>query len=320
MPVVVLFLLFILGLVLIIIGSDWFVDSTIWIAKVLRIPDLIIGATLVSICTTLPELLVSTGSALNGDTSMALGNAAGSVACNTALILGTAIIFSTPNLYNKKPLKIKSLSVSLTLIMILAVGYFTGFITRGLGIVLLAMTGLFIYYNYSEAKAHRKITEKDTTVDVSRKNIIKSTALFIIGLAFTIAGARLMVVYGLKIAYALNVPSIIIGVTMTALGTSLPELMTSITAIRKKVSAISIGNIFGANILNLTLVLGTSAIIKPIVLTREILTFHLPVILGITLIIVAGTFLAKKKYPRLLGITLLLSYIGYMIATALTIG
>lgn len=320
MPTIVLFLLFILGLVLIIIGSDWFVDSTIWIAKVLRIPDLIIGATLVSVCTTLPELLVSTGSALDGDTSMALGNAAGSVACNTALILGTAIIFSTPYLYNKKPLKIKSLSVSFMLLLILTIGYFTGFITRGLGIILLSLTGLFIYYNYSEAKAHRKITEKDDTVDTSRKNIIRNAVLFVVGLAFTIAGARLMVVYGLKIAYVLNVPSIIIGVTMTALGTSLPELMTSITAIRKKVSAISIGNIFGANILNLTLVLGSSAIIKPIELTKDILSFHLPVILGITLIISTGTFLARKKYPRILGIILLLSYIGYMAATTLTIG
>ena len=317
MSLFVLIILFVLGLVLIIFGSDWFVDATIWIAKVFRIPDLIIGATLVSLCTTLPEFLVSTGAAMQGDTSMALGNATGSVACNTALILGSAILFSTPSLFHKKHINIKSLSISLILLIVFVFGLFSGYITTSLSIGLLLLTAVFVYFNYSEAKKHRNITKKDTKVLINKKIIIKNVALFVVGLLFTIIGAKLMVTYGVKIAVALNVPSIVIAVTMTAFGTSLPELVTSITAIRKKAAALSIGNIFGANVLNLTLVLGTSSLIKPIELTKDIMSFHLPIIFGITLIAAIGTIFAKKKYPRILGIILLISYFAYIILTIL---
>jgi len=313
MSLIVMFLLFIFGLILIIKGSDWFVDSAIWIAKVFRIPDIIIGATLVSFSTTLPELFVSTSSAINGDTSMALGNAMGSVACNTALILGFAIILTTPALLHKKTISIKASSISLLLLLIFSVGYINGYIPRSLGIILFLLTFVFIYYNYDIAKKHRKITKKTDNVDTCKKTVIKNIILFTVGLVFTIFGAHLIVVYGVKIAVELNVPSIIIGVSMTALGTSLPELVTSIAAIRKNAAALSIGNIFGANILNLTLVVGSTAIIKPIIMTKDILSIHLPIILGITLIIVIGTIISKKKYSKILGIILLSSYIGYMI-------
>ena len=116
-------ILFIAGLILIIKGSDWFVDSTIWIARTFKIPEFIIGATLVSVCTTLPELLVSTSAALNGDTSMALGNAIGSVACNTGLILGTVIVFSMPKLHHRNAIKMKSsfISASLAAYLLIAI-------------------------------------------------------------------------------------------------------------------------------------------------------------------------------------------------------
>jgi len=317
MSLVLMLLLFILGLILIIKGSDWFVDSAIWIAKVFRIPDIIIGATLVSFSTTLPELFVSTSSAINGDTSMALGNAIGSVACNTALILGFAIILTTPTLLHKKAISLKSSAISLLLLFILSIGYVNGFISRSMGIILFLLTFVFVYYNYDVAKKHRKITAKTDNVDTSKQSVIKNIILFIIGLTFTISGAHLIVVYGAKIAIELNVPSIIIGVSMTALGTSLPELVTSITAIRKNAASLSIGNIFGANILNLTLVVGSTALIKPIIMTKDILSIHLPIILGITLIIAIGTILSKKKYSKILGIILLLSYIGYMVLNVL---
>jgi len=317
MSLFLLITLFILGLILIIFGSDWFVDATIWIAKVFRIPDLIIGATLVSLCTTLPELLVSTGAALEGDTSMAIGNATGSVACNSSLILGFAILFSTPLLFHKKHLRIKSLAIPILLITILTFGFYTGYISSGLGVILLLLTGLFIYYNYYEAKKHRKATKKDKHLNIDKKTIIKNILLFVVGLIFTIIGSKMMVNYGVKIAIALNVPSIVIAVTMTALGTSLPELVTSITAIRKKATALSIGNIFGANILNLTLVLGLSSIIKPIEMTKDIMSFHLPIILGITIIAALGTWFSKNKYKRFIGVILLVCYFAYMTFTIL---
>ena len=145
------------------------------------------------------------------------------------------------------------------------------------------------------------------------KNLsVKNIVLFIIGLALTIAGASLMITYGEKIAVSLNVPSIVIGVTMTALGTSLPELVTALTALRKKASALSIGNIFGANILNLTLVLGSTSIIKSVAMDNLKIYFHLPAIAFITLLAAIGTLLFKKKYPRFLGILLLVSYFTYI--------
>ncbi|MCK5812507.1 MAG: calcium/sodium antiporter [Clostridiales bacterium] len=312
-----LFTLFSIGLVFIIFGSDLFVDATIWVAKVLRIPDIIIGATLVSLCTTLPELLVSSGAAISGDTSMAIGNAIGSVACNTSLILGIAVVASTPLLVHKKTLLFKSITISSLLIIAYTLGLITGFVPKWMGIVLLLLTIVFVYYNYIEAKKHRKLTKKDNSIDHSKKAWMKNVPLFLLGLAATIIGARMMVNYGLQIAYRLEVPSIIIGVTMTALGTSLPELVTSITALRKKATALSIGNIFGANILNLTLVLGTTTLIKPISMTSDIITIHLPIIIGITLIATFFTIFSKKRYPRIMGIILLASYIGYMVLSAI---
>ncbi|MBN1624652.1 MAG: calcium/sodium antiporter [Clostridia bacterium] len=305
-------LLFAFGLVLIIKGSDWFVDATIWIATALHIPKFIIGATLVSICTTLPELLVSTGAAINNDTSMALGNAIGSVGCNTGLILGIVVVFSTPLLHYKSALKIKSAFISLALVLYFLIGYFTGIFNYITGIIFLLFAAGFIYYNYTEAKKYKLDIENQETVATDKKTIIKNTVLFLIGLALTIFGANLMIIYGEKIAVSLNVPSIVIGVTMTALGTSLPELVTAITSLRKKAASLSIGNIFGANILNLTFVLGTTSIIKPVVLDNLKLYFHIPAIAVITLIASISTFVFKKKYPRFMGILLLLSYFIYI--------
>jgi len=307
--------LFIAGLLLIIKGSDWFVDSTIWLARTFKIPEFIIGATLVSVCTTLPELLVSTSAALNGDTSMALGNAIGSVACNTGLILGTVIVFSMPELHHRNAIKLKSSFISASLVAYLLIAILFGEFNYVTGIIFLLMSGLFVFYNYFEAKKYRE-SQNHPETDKSRKTVIKNIIFFVIGLAFTIAGSQLMVIYGQKIAISLKVPSIVIGVTMTALGTSLPELVTAITALRKKSTALSVGNIFGANILNLTLVLGGTSIIKPIITTGNVLTFHIPIILGITLIATISTFIFKKKYPRFIGILLLLSYFSYVILTS----
>ena len=308
--------LFMLGLVLIIKGSDWFVDSTIWIARTLNIPEFIIGATLVSICTTLPELLVSTGAALHGDTSMALGNAVGSVACNTGLILGTVIVFSMPKLHHRNAISLKSTFISAALASYLIIAFIFGEFNYIVGIIFLLMSALFVYYNYYEARKYRENQEQLHDADKSRKTVIRNIVLFVFGLTLTIIGAQLMVIYGEKIAISFKVPSIVIGVTMTALGTSLPELVTAITALRKKAASLSIGNIFGANILNLTLVLGGTSIIKPIVIDRNALTFHLPIILGITLIAAVSTMILKKKYPRLIGILLLISYFSYVTLTA----
>ncbi|MFO7636009.1 MAG: calcium/sodium antiporter [Clostridia bacterium] len=312
MDVLLYFILFIAGLLLIIKGSDWFVETTVWFAKLLKIPNIIIGATLVSICTTLPEMLVSTGSALNGNTSMAFGNAAGSVACNTGLIFAIIILFSTPVLTHARALKIKTLFISLTLFVSGIVAFIYGEITRTFGLILFLLTFVFLLFNYFQNRQSKLVDPIVEQVAADRKDIWKNSGLFVQGLGMTIGGAYLMIEYGVRIASFFNVPEIIIGVTMTAFGTSLPELVTAITSIRKKVAALSMGNILGANVLNLTMVMGTAAMINPIPADSNLVFFHIPVILLITLALAAGTWFAYRKYSRLTGAILLSLYATYM--------
>lgn len=311
------FLLFAVGLGLIIKGSDWFLDSIIWIARTFRIPDFIIGATLVSICTTLPEFFVSVGSALAGDTSMSFGNAMGSVACNTGLILGTVVLFSQPYTGGAKVLKWKSALIPLGIAVYAGAGILFGGFGITEGIFFTALFLAYIFYNYNGAKKHREPENDYSEVDKSKKTVFKNIFFFAIGLGMTIGGARLMIDNGILIARFLNVPSVVIGLTMTALGTSLPELVTAITAIRKKASSISIGNIFGANIMNLTLVLGTSSLIARVPARGSIIKFHIPAIFAITLLAAAGVYFYKKKLPRYFGIILILTYMSYVTATTL---
>ncbi len=311
------FILFGAGLLLIIKGSDWFLDAIIWMARTFRIPDFIIGATLVSVCTTLPEFFVSVGSAMAGDTYMSFGNAMGSVACNTGLILGTVILFSQPETGGSKVLKFKSASIPLAILVYAGAAILFGGFSLVEGIFFTALFIAYMIFNYSETKKHREpknvLSEtKNTPVD-----IFKNIMLFVIGLSMTIGGAKLMIDYGVKIAEILNVPSVVIGLTMTALGTSLPELVTALTAIRKQASSISIGNIFGANILNLTLVLGTSSIISKVPASGSIIRFHIPAIFLITLTAAAGVFFYRKKLPKHFGAVLLVMYISYVAATTI---
>lgn len=311
------FLLFGIGLLFIIKGSDWFLDAIIWIARTFRIPNFIIGATLVSICTTLPEFFVSVGSAISGDPSMSFGNAMGSVACNTGLILGTVILFSQAETNNSKALKLKSLAIPLGILIYAGAGILFGGFSLPEGIFFTSLFIGYLIFSYGEAKKNRCAKNKYNETKNTGKEIVKNMVLFVVGLSLTILGAKLMIEYGVKIAEILNVPSVVIGLTMTALGTSLPELITALTAIRKKASSISIGNIFGANIMNLTLVLGTSSLITKIPATGNIIKFHMPAIFLITVTAALGMIFYKKKLPKYFGILLILMYITYITATTL---
>lgn len=308
------FVLFILGFVMIIKGSDWFVDATIWVARVLKIPEIIIGATLVSLCTTLPEAMVSANSALRGNTDMALGNALGSIACNTGLILAITIIFSRPNLVDRKRFQKKGLLLITLILFILATSLINGAITRITGFILLSILILYLFNNVRESKKSLDSVEfaKKQSFDVNTKIIAKNLILFSVGLVFTIVGANLLVTNGEIIATLLGVPDIIIGLTMTAFGTSLPELMTAIAAIRKKAYNLTVGNVLGANILNIILVIGLSSSILPIPTDINILHFHLPFTLLIVGSAVVFGFINKDCLKRRNGFMLLCTYALYI--------
>lgn len=326
-----IFVLFFAGLFIIIKAGDLFVDAAVWIAKVTGIPSVLIGATLVSLATTLPELFVSMIATLDGHIDMSIGNAIGSTICNIGLILGMCAIIS--------PIPIRRRFFSIKgFLMLGAVGtvYMMAFnrqISRIEGFVLLILLIIYIIINIFEVYTHK---EDRYTVRFQEKSfstaLLKNVAKFIIGAGGIILGARLLVDNGVRIAEILNIPEQIVSLTLIALGTSLPELTTALIAMIKGHEGISIGNIIGANILNLTMVLGTSSIIaenglnissrnfeffgKNIINFPQTLALDVPfAALLMTILVLGGT--ANRKLGRLDGVLLMLLYIAYLTILAL---
>lgn len=258
---ILVYLLFALGLVLIIKGGDWFVDSAVWIAEVTGIPSIIIGATIVSIATTLPELIVSVTANLQGSSEMAIGNAVGSIICNIGLISSLGFIALKNKI--KKKLFFKKSMIMIGVLVLFTIFAWDLKFSHMEAIIVASSIILFIYYNIKgskESKASEEFVADDSVL--TRQVILKNLILFIAGAAGIIVGATLLVDNGKIIAQQLGVPEAIISLTMIALGTSLPELSTMISAIRKKNQDIGLGNIIGANILNVALILTSSSLIS----------------------------------------------------------
>lgn len=306
------YLLFLLGFILIIKGSDWFIDATIWIAKVLKVPNIIIGATLVSICTTLPEAMVSGSSAINGNSEIAFGNAIGSIACNTGFILALTIILAKPILEERKKLLKTGLFLISMLALLTIFSILFGELSRVTGIIFLGILILYLYNNVKDAKASKKEIEEDEKIKHTPNIVTKNIIMFLVGITFTVIGANLLVTNGEIIAEALGVPDVIIGLTLTAFGTSLPELVTAITAIVKKAHDISIGNVLGANILNIILVLGLSSSILPINIQPKYLSYHIPFVFAIVGLVVLFSSVNKKNLKRWNGIVIMAIYFSYI--------
>lgn len=316
-------LLFVVGLLLIIKGGDWFVDGAIWVAKKTGIPSLIIGATVVSIGTTIPEICVSVISVIKGITNpavatslneMAVGNAVGSMLCNIALILALVICVRPPvaekNGFRSKAIYLAGVTVLLVVFAVTNQG-----INVIEGVVLLALFIGFIVMNVLEAKSALKkglVEEKEASEKKEQKPYIMILKL-ILGAACIGVGANLLVDNGQKLAETIGIPTQIVAVTFVAIGTSLPELVTAITSLRKKDANIGLGNIIGANIINSTLLLGLASVIGgsglPIdYVTRTVAVY---VLLGITLVLLIPPFIKQKTY-RWQGIALLAAYLGFM--------
>lgn len=305
------FILFLLGLLAIIIGSNWFIDATIWIAKALRIPNIIIGATLVSLCTTLPEAMVSTSSSLMGNSNIAFGNAIGSIACNTGFILGLAILLSKPQINDKQEFQRKGGFLILLLCGLVTIGFMSGVLNQFMGF---ALIGLLIFYLFLNTRqALRSQRDNEEKPERHPANVwLKQLFIFAIGLIFTIKGANLLVENGEKIAVLLGVPDVIIGLTLTAIGTSLPELVTAITAYVKKASDLSLGNLIGANLMNVLLVIGLSSTILPINIDPTFISFHLPFVIMIIFIPLLASNAKKGYFSRLTGLAMMVLYVMYI--------
>lgn len=317
MEVFLMYFLFAVGLVLIIKGGDFFVDAAVWFAEVSGIPHFIVGATVVGFATSLPEILVSVIAASQGDVQMATGNAIGSVTANTGLILGVSLLFMPMAIRIREYYpKIMLLILSIAVVWIFGI---SGYISVIASIVLVIIFGVFVYENIRGAK--RDISVSGDTAVVEKEEVTKGVAakkiaLFVFGCAGIIIGSELLVNYGSAIAASLGVPTRIISISAVAIGTSLPELVTTISAITKKQASLSVGNILGSNIIDLTFVLPPCLLAygKPLPVEHATLFVDLPVLLALSLVCFVPTFFTKK-FARWQGVVLLLGYAAYMVYT-----
>lgn len=306
------YILFALGLVFIIKGGDFFVDEATWFARLTGLPEVLIGATIVSLATTSPETTVSILAILQNYPSVAIGNAIGSIICNTGLILGLHHLIR-PSRIDSRIFKFKGLMM-LGYICFFWISARKGYIDRLSGIGLLLLLIVYIVFNLIIVKYKRSKKRKARTHSkYPRKEAGKHILLFAFGIGLILIGANLLVTYGVKIANSWGVPQAVISLSMIALGTSLPELTTSITALVKGHDELALGNILGANILNIAMVIGVSASIRPLIIQPNILLIDIPVALILGSILVVPTIITKR-INRIQAFLLLSGYIFYILS------
>ena len=363
-------ILFAIGLILLIKGGDWFVDGATGIAKRFRLPDIVVGATVVSIGTTLPEVMVSTTGALAGSGAMAYGNAIGSIICNTALIAAISITCN-PGPVNVKSMKTPAIFFFCSAALYCVASYFLGEFPRWMGFVML---GIFVVYmvltvrnglKNPDSAAEEEEEDEDgngkgiwgevallaacavgiavlsslvtgilmvvafaayTFLKVKPakeggKSLIEELLFLIIGAAVIAVGADFLVEHGQIIAIGLGVPETVVALLFVALGTSLPELVTTITSLKKGRASLGVGNVIGANVFNLVLVSGVAVSLAPfeVPFTKLLdtglnmsLVIEIPVMLGGMSLMIFPAML-KKKLGRWQGIVLLGIYAAFVV-------
>lgn len=317
-------LLLAVGFVLLIKGGDWFVDGATGIARRFHLPEILIGATVVSIGTTLPEVMVSAGAALKGSGDIAYGNALGSIICNTSLIAALTIAIR-PGPAERKSMTLPVVFFFSSAAVYCFVAYFLDDFTRWIGILLLT---IFVVYMISTVLKMKKDSasigdsdhekSEETSEEISSGSLVKDIILLLIGAILIAIGADLLVDNAIIIAEKFGVSEKVIGLTIVALGTSLPEFVTAITALIKGHGALSLGNIIGANLFNLVLVSGAAITINPFPVPQSStvmghngsLVIDIPVMLAVMIILTIPT-LIRQKLSRWQGILMLLIYIGF---------
>jgi cation:H+ antiporter len=309
------YILFILGFFILIKGADLLVDGSASIAKKLKISNIVIGLTIVAFGTSMPELIVNIFASAQGSEDLALGNVLGSNIANILLILGISAIICP--IITKRNTVLKEIPLSILSVIILGVlandqlidGRNFSAITRIDGIVLLSFFIIFIYYTFGIAKAGDSLLPEEKIDTFSYK---KSIIFIIIGLVGLASGGKFIVDGAIKIAESFNISESLIGLTIIAIGTSLPELAASAVAAYKKRTDIAIGNVIGSNIFNIFWILGLSAVINPlpfnIAANKDII-----MALAASVMLFATMFIGKKKIIELWqGILMIFLYIAYI--------
>lgn len=308
------FVLLIVGMVLLIKGADFFVDGASKIAKAFHIPSLIIGLTLVSMGTSAPELSVSLNAALNNSNDISLGNVIGSNLCNSLLILGVSAAF-TPLLITKEMKKYDIPIMAFIYILLLVFGFVISPNSLDVieSVVFLIIFVAYIIFLIIRAKKENKV-EEETEEVISKGKLALSAVLALVGLAAIIFGGDLVVDSASSIAMELGMSEALVGLTIVAVGTSLPELVTSVVAAVKKENDIALGNVIGSNIFNILLILGLTSAISPLVVSGTVL-IDLIILLatGVILLLISQLFKNMKRYHGIIFVAMYVAYLVFII-------
>ncbi len=303
--------LIIIGFVLLIVGADVLVDGSSGIAKKFHIPEIIIGLTIVSIGTSMPELFVSITSALDGYSDMAIGNIIGSNLCNLLLILGLSATIK-PVVFQKET---RLYEIPMCLLVTIVLMYFCnsqGGISRLEAVILLVLFCAFIGYTIYMGRKESKKEIVEIQTEEKKNSILKNIVFVLLGIFSLKFGGDLVVDNAVNVARYFNWSEKLISLTILAIGTSLPELVTSVTAAVKGNSDIAIGNIIGSNIFNILLIIGVSAFITPITYNFSY-NFDFSVLIVSSIILAIFPFIPPKdKMSRFNGIVYLFIYVAYL--------
>jgi cation:H+ antiporter len=300
--------LLILSLLMITKGADWFVESAVSISEKSGIPKIIVGATIVSLATTSPEFAVSATAAYMGHVDLSVGNAVGSAICNIGLILGLIVAIRAISIDKHSFIRKGAFMVISAVMLILTT--LDGKLSAIDGMLLLIVFVGFMYYNYKLQRAifdGNENKRERTPLHEMKRDVL----LFATGALMVVIGSNILVDAGIAIAEWLGVPQMLIGLTLVALGTSLPELITAVSSLLKGHQDISIGNILGANIMDITLVLGVSSQIRALEILPQSLIYDFPIMLLImVLLVIFG--ITKRKLERWEGGLLMGVYFAYI--------
>ncbi len=309
--------LFAVGVTLLIKGGDWFVDSAVGIAKRFRVPEIIIGATVVSIGTTLPEVMVSVTAALNQNGAIAYGNAIGSIICNTALIAALTIAIR-PAPVDRKSVSTPVVFFFASAVIYMVAAYVFGRFDRWLGIVMLLVFGVYMTMTIRNGFKNPAQVEHEEE-EGPEGSLVKDLVVLVLSAALIAVGADMLEGSSVSLATMAGIPTEVVGVTVVALCTSLPELVTAVTALLKGHGALSLGNIIGANIFNLVLVSGAAVTISPFVIPEGSKLFgfntsqlvEIPLMVGVMAIMTLPAVF-KGRLRRWQGVTLLGIYAAFV--------
>lgn len=298
--------LFALGAFAITRGADWFTDGAVGIAYATGVPKVIVGATVVSLATTMPEFSVSAIASLLGRPATSVGNAVGSTICNIGLILAVATLIA-PVKIDRKAVRLDGLTMLVLGVLLVGISW-DGQITRGEGFLLLACMVGFLLMSLKRGMSHPEVAPEGA----AQLGWLPILRLFLFGAVLVVGGSVLLVQNAARIARILGVPELVIGLTLVAVGTSLPELITAIASSFRGHGEIAIGNVMGANILNIAWVLGGASAIAPLNIERQTFVLDFPIMLAMMVLFLIGTG-RGGVLGRGVGLMFLIGYLGYLL-------